>query len=55
MEGGSMNQDMTGVITPKLSGVKLAVPPPGILIGDMVYIPLLPALPLLPAFFLPSP
>jgi len=50
-----MNQDMTGVVTPKLSGVKLAFPPPGILIGDTVYIPLLPALPILPAFFLPSP
>jgi hypothetical protein len=55
LEGEVLNDDMTKVVTPKAAGLKLAFPPPGILLGDTVYIPLLPALPILPAFFLPSP
>jgi len=47
-----MNQDMVEVVEPKGAGLKFGLPPPGFLIADTVYIPLLPALPILPAFFL---
>jgi len=49
-----MNSEMTKIVGAKGLG-KLCVPPPGFLVGDMMYVPLLPALPILPAFFISGP